>query len=422
MSTLMNKMSVLFWLRKKETFDTYGYKYIVMRVTYGGERWEHSLQIKIKPKDWDSENFCIRPGLDYLDLDRAKLEATKRKIEQIQIDFATNDVPITMSRIKFLFNGGDISYFIHGRKNPSLAIICQEFYAKNCHLVSEATLEKHRVYQKRLFEFVKHLHMQDDISIELVKLKFLDELYMYCRTKLKYGFNSTQKFISYIKAIVDYAVLHEFIPSNTIRSYKCAKYGAKKEVLFLNEEQLQKLYDFKFNNDRLNNVKELFLFQCFTGLAYVDLYTLEEKNIKFDNGQYWIIKERQKSGVTSNIPLVPESLALLNKLSFKELGQRKKTEGNFIKCLSNQKYNKYLKEVGKIIGLNFELTTHVARKTFATITLNKGNISIETVAKMLGHANTKVTQSTYSRVLNTRIEKEMSNFSFINQPLLIKAQ
>ncbi|MBL7837626.1 MAG: integrase catalytic domain-containing protein, partial [Bacteroidetes bacterium] len=189
------------------------------------------------------------------------------------------------------------------------------------------------------------------------------------------------------------------------------------ELVFLDTNQLNKIYTHDFRSEKLNRVKSLFLFQCFTGLAYIDLKTLTAEDIKHDGKQFWIIKERQKSGVTSNIPLTPEAISIFNEISFIQIDKisNKETDKDspVIKCLSNQKFNLYLKEMSRDLGIEIKLTTHVARKTFATMALNNGKVSIESVAKMLGHANTKVTQSTYTKVLNSRIENEMKNFRFI---------
>jgi len=422
MSYTNHRATLLFWLRYQKE-NKKGLVPIYCRITFDNKQWNFSSGAFIRPHQWDGVNKRALPGTEGYLVINSVLEGTQRKFEQAVFELNSFNIELSLDKIKYLYNGGKITYFTEAIVVPKLRELLREFIQYKSNLISENCLEKYEQYHKRIGEFINAKYMQKDIELDKVKLKFMDELYLHCRTKLNYSFASTNKLLAHLKSALNFAILHEYISTNYVASYRCAKYGSRKEVIFLNSEQLNKLYHLQLKSDKLERVKNLFLFQCFTGLAYIDLYTLTLANIKHENNKFWIIKERQKSGVTSNIPLTEDALMIFNKISFLPIENLSsfevdKTE-KIINCISNQKYNKYLKELGKSANLDLTLTTHVARKTFATITLNNGNVSIESVAKMLGHANTKITQSTYTRVLNTRIETEMKDFRFIDAVKLV---
>ena len=174
---------------------------------------------------------------------------------------------------------------------------------------------------------------------------------------------------------------------------------------YLTEEELSAIMNRKFTLKRLEQVRDLFVFSCFTGLAYIDVYSLRERHIRksFDE-QLWVMKKRKKTGIQSNILLLDVPKMILNK--YKD----KLPDGMVLPVLSNQKMNAYLKEIADLSGIEKNLTFHLARHTFATtVTLSKG-VPIETVSKMLGHTNMKTTQI-YARITDQKIGHDMQELS-----------
>ena len=172
---------------------------------------------------------------------------------------------------------------------------------------------------------------------------------------------------------------------------------------FLSEEELKSIMEKKLENPALEAVRDIFIFSCFTGLAYIDTANLEATNIVTKNGERWIFISRHKTGVSCNIPLLEVPQKILQKYE----GKSKK--GRLLPILSNQKMNAHLKEIADICGIKKNLTCHVARHTFATLMLNLG-VSMESVSKMLGHTNIKTTMI-YARLSIERIGKEMNQIS-----------
>ena len=177
------------------------------------------------------------------------------------------------------------------------------------------------------------------------------------------------------------------------------------ERAFLDQVEIDAIANKEFKIERLSLVRDIFLFSCYTGLAYIDVKQLTDKNIVLGiDGERWIGTHRQKTDSPSNVPLLPFAEAIL--LKYKEHPQCL-NNGLLLPVLSNQKMNSYLKEIGDVCGINKELTFHIARHTFATtITLTNG-VSIESVSKMLGHRSIKTTQH-YAKIVDKKVSEDMS--------------
>jgi site-specific recombinase XerD len=186
-----------------------------------------------------------------------------------------------------------------------------------------------------------------------------------------------------------------------------ANYKAKvKEVVreFLTEQEIQSLMEKEFVSERLELVRDIFIFSCFTGLAYIDVKQLSKDNIVLGiDGDKWINKNRQKTDTSSRIPILPTAQFIIDKYANHPVCVN---EDKLLPIFSNQKMNAYLKEIATVCGINKELTFHIARHTFATtVTLSNG-VPIETVSKMLGHTNLKTTQH-YAKILDKKISEDM---------------
>ncbi len=217
--------------------------------------------------------------------------------------------------------------------------------------------------------------------------------------------NTRRKTVQSIKAYFEYACKWELIQKNPFEFVEMPK-TAKKTLIFLTDQERERLERYSFESNSLERVKDLFLLQCYTGLAYIDLYNLitqktelvrlEEQPNDKQGFDFWITGNRQKSSSFFSVPLLPKALSIIQKHN----GIQN------VPIISNQNYNKFLKEVAKVCAIDKNITTHTARKTFGFYALNEG-VSIESVAKMLGHSNIAITQKLYAQVLNKRIGQEM---------------
>jgi site-specific recombinase XerD len=241
-------------------------------------------------------------------------------------------------------------------------------------------------------------YKKEDMPIRDVDFQFVTDYEVYLKSVCKCGHNSTVKHLRYLKQIISNALKNRYITIDPFDDYPLGYKPVKKE--FLIETEIKKLMNKKFESKRLEEVRDVFLFQIFTGLAYIDAANLTEENIIEDGfGQKWIQLTRQKSSVQANIPLLDVPLSILKKYEGLE-------KGKLLPIHTNQKMNEYLKEIAALCGIKKKLTTHTGRHSFGTIMLTKG-VSIESVSKMLGHTNITTTQI-YAKVLNQKIFSEVN--------------
>jgi site-specific recombinase XerD len=229
-----------------------------------------------------------------------------------------------------------------------------------------------------------------DIRLKKLNYKFISDYYNYLRLTENLQPNSAFKNIKYLKRIIHLALLNRWITSDPFKEFKCSYKQPNRPYLI--EQEIELLYNQKFLSDRLYKIRDIFLFQVYTGLAYSDLYHL---NIQTGvDGNKWIVIIRQKTGERIAVPILPRAMEILKRYKMR------------LPVYSNQKLNRYLKEIGTICNFNKTLTSHCGRHTFATtITLSHG-IPIESVSKMLGHASIATTQI-YARCTDLKVANDM---------------
>jgi site-specific recombinase XerD len=229
---------------------------------------------------------------------------------------------------------------------------------------------------------------------------FLSELEVYLLTTAGCNSNTTAKVMQFFKRIVIIARNNGWVHQDPFANYKI-RIG-KVDRGYLTQEEIEIIMKKEFPVKRLEQVRDIFIFSCFTGLAYVDVKNLRETNVRVSfDGNLWIMTKRQKTDVQSNIPLLDVPKQILKKY------EGTLPNGMVLPVPSNQKMNAYLKEIGDICGVCKNLTFHLARHTFATTTTLAKGVPIETVSKMLGHTNIKTTQI-YARITDNKISHDMA--------------
>ena len=223
----------------------------------------------------------------------------------------------------------------------------------------------------------------------------------YLKVEKKQAQITINKSIQRFRKPVKVAVAEGYLDKDPFMLYKTK--SAKKEVVFLSVEELKILEGYEFSQPRLEDVKNMFIFCCYTGLAYAEMSALKSKHITigFDDLK-WIRMERKKTGKFINIPLFPQALKIL-KLYEKE--------AYLLPVISNQRFNSYLKEIAAIIGIEKRLTHHTARKTFASTVLLYNNVPMEIVSELLGHSNMSITQKYYGKIVMKKVSEEVKKLN-----------
>lgn len=232
---------------------------------------------------------------------------------------------------------------------------------------------------------------------------FITDYEMYLRTECKCNENTTAKFIQALRLIVVKAKNNGWIFADPFANYKIKKKRVDRG--YLSQQEIDLIIEKVFTCQRLEQVRDVFIFCCFTGLSYIDVKQLRSKDIcsSIDDKQ-WIMTKRQKTKTSVNVPLLRIPLAILDK--YKD----KLPDDALLPVLSNQKLNAYLKEIADLCGIHKNITFHMARHTFATTTTLLNGVPIETVSKMLGHTNIETTQI-YARITNEKINSDMLGLS-----------
>jgi site-specific recombinase XerD len=265
-----------------------------------------------------------------------------------------------------------------------------------------ATLDRYNTSRDHTQAFLQWKYGLADIDIKRLNYEFVNDYEFWLKTQRNCAHNTTMKYISNLKKIVNGCIRKGWLLKDPFLGFKATKQEVEREAL--TQQELDKIHSKLFLTDRLNYVKDIFLFSCYTGLAYADVKKLKRSEIGPGiDGNHWIFTSRKKTDTQSRIPLLPPALAIIEK--YKDYPTCCDS-GHVLPVLSNQKMNAYLKEIADVCGIRKNLTFHIARHTFATTVTLCNGVPIETVSKMLGHLNLKTTQH-YAKVLDRKVSDDM---------------
>jgi site-specific recombinase XerD len=372
---------------------------IYVRLTVDGNRMEFSTKKFIDSAKWSPEMSKMKGTTEHARSLNEYLDLLKSKIFDIQMELIHHNEPLTIETFKNEFQGKK-------ERERMLIPIFQEHNRKIKELVGQeyapGTLERYETSLKHTKNFLFWKYNMTDINIEKIDHAFVMEYEFYLRSERKCANNTAVKYIKNFHKIINQCLANGWLNKDPFVNYK----AKVKEVVrdFLSEAEIEQMISKEFVSERLELVRDIFVFSCFTGLAYIDVKQLTLDNIALGiDGDKWIFKNRQKTDTASKIPLLPMAQEIIDKYAGYPVCINEK---RLLPILSNQKMNSYLKEIADVCGIKKDLTFHIARHTFATtITLSNG-VPIETVSKMLGHTNLKTTQH-YAKILDKKISNDM---------------
>ena len=392
------KISILFYgkISKKTTDNLIP---IYLRVTINGMRFETSTQRYVEISKWSSSGGKVKGNTEearslniYLDTLKSKVYFYQKEIiqsgEALTIDSFKQKWLGILEKPKMLLE----TFIQHNAQMKNL--VGSEF--------AKSTLTKYATTLEHLTAFTKWKYGASDIDVKKLSYEFVTDFEYWLKSDKNCNHNTALKYISNFRKIVNYCSKNGWLQKDPFFGFKMAKKEVVRE--YLTEEELTVMAHKQFSVDRLNQVKDIFLFSCYTGLAYVDVHKLKRSEIgKGVDGEQWIFTSRQKTETPSRIPLLPVALDIVERYS---AHPKCINEDKLLPALSNQKMNAYLKEIADICNIGKTLTFHIARHTFATtVTLSNG-VPIESVSKMLGHKSIKITQH-YAKILDRKVSDDM---------------
>ena len=401
----IESFSVLFWAQKTRKNKRNEFP-IYIRITVNGKRAELSTHCFTDEKSWDAKAQRVRQRANnaiqinsYLDMMRGKVQETYNSL------IASGDV-ITASRIKEIITGKE------NKTKPKHKTILEAFDYHNTKLEEQVkigkivpkTYTRYKITKNKVQAFMQFQYKVDDMPLPDMRLRFVTEFEHYLLTQQNLQSNTAHKYIKNLKKIMNMSVGLDWIPSNPFNNFRCSYTSPEREIL--TQEELDVIRFKKIDIPRLAEVRDVFVFCCYTGFAYSDIYNFEYDAItKGIDGEFWLSTNRQKTGTRESVPLLPVALSIIEKYR----DHKYCIEANkLLPVNSNQRYNAYLKEIADICGVKKKITSHIARHTFATTVTLANGVPIETVSSMLGHNSIRTTQI-YAKVVEKKVSEDMQN-------------
>ena len=391
---------LLFYLKKPKNFNE-GQRPVYLRITVNGISSEICTKRKCDYSDWNNTAGRMDGKSEFAKSLNSYLDVLQRKVYEARKILVENDHPVTAENIKTILLGKEISVHkymlmeVFKHHNDQMAALVGIEYAPG-------TLERYITSYKHTQSFLEWKYQVSDMDITKLNYEFISEYEFWLKSIRKCDHNTTMKYLSNFRKIVKRCLLNGWLQKDPFMGFKMPKREVERTAL--TEIELQTMASKTFSVERLTLVRDIFLFSCYSGLAYADVKKLCRTDIIIGvDGEKWINSKRQKTDVSARIPLLPAALAILDQYHNHPACV---IEGKILPVLSNQKMNSYLKEIADVCSISNNLTYHIARHTFATTVTLCNGVPIETVSKMLGHRNIKTTQH-YARILDTKISTDM---------------
>ena len=390
---------ILFYLRKNQV-NKDGKVSIMTRLSVNGEVSQFSSKLDVEPELWDVKLGKVAGNSQKSRLLNNLLDDIRTSLKNHYHEIETHEAYVTAEKVRNAFLG-------YSTKQRTLLELFKNHNEDAKKLVgiskTEATLAKYDRAYRRMGEFMKAKYKITDIALKEINHKFITDFETYLRTVSECNENTTAKFMQTFRMIVIVAKNNGWIYADPFVNYKIRLKRVDRG--YLTDQEIQKIMEKEFGSNRLEQVRDVFIFSCFTGLSYIDVKQLTADNIctSFD-GKQWIMTHRQKTNTPVNVPLLNIPLTIMKRY------EGKLPKGQLLPVLSNQKLNSYLKEIADLCDIHKNVTFHIARHTFATTTTLSKGVPIETVSKMLGHTNIQTTQI-YARITNDKISKDMQLLS-----------
>lgn len=374
---------------------------IYVRVTTNKARAEWSIQRTCDASKWITSIGRTSGTKEEAKSLNAYIDTIQGQIFEVQKEYALRKEIVTAEQVR-----AAILHTNEYEKQHKLLEVFQYHNDQFAKLVgtefSNGTYKKFKVAYNFLTAFIEWKYRKPDVYLAEINHKLITDFEYYLKTEKNQQHNTAMSNIKKLKKIVRLCVANDWLDKDPFKSYKITTKETHRN--FLLKEELETLMNKDISLQRLEQVRDIFVFSCYTGLSYSDVMLLTPHDISIGiDGEQWIFTTRIKTNTGSRIPLLPVPKKILEKYA-----SHPQVIANhaLLPKLSNQRLNSYLKEITEICGLHKELTFHCARHTFATtVTLTNG-VPIETVGKMLGHKCLRTTQI-YAKILDTKVSQDM---------------
>lgn len=381
---LEKSSGLLFFLKTPEKKQNV--RVLYLRITVDGIAKETSTKRKWDVTRWNQESErAIGTKEDARSLNHF-IESLQTRIANYKTELINLDETITAQKLIDFVKG----------KNVSKVKVLQEFDEHNSEILAlvekkeyaMGTYERYQIARSHAANYIKYKYNRDDLEFRELNFEFIKGYELYLKTVRNCSNNTALKYIANFKTIVLRAIAKDIIPRDPFKLFKSKKVKIRKKPL--STEELARLENKVFSSERLSLVRDVFVFQCYTGLAYIDAFQLKPTDIKTGiDGSLWIMSRRQKSKSETDIPLLPKAIEIMEKYKNHPLCLKR---GTVLPVKSNQKMNEYLKEIAVLCNISDTLNTHKARRTFGSTVTLKNGVPLHIVKEMMGHYSVKQTE------------------------------
>ena len=395
---MRSTFKVLFFLKRdKQKKD--GSVPVYCRITIDGKESRFGMKKNIDPKLWNvKEGKATGKSTESSEIN-ALLEKTKAGIHKIYRDIQERENAVSAEKVKNIFLGIDSKQYM-------LLKAFDEHVEEKFNLIGKRIVKStyHRYYylRIRLSEFLTEKYHLSDIPLREINYQFIRDFEMYLLTVRGNKQSTIAQYLINLKKIVELAYKNEWIFRNPFINYKIE--DEKSERGYLTQREVEVLMNWKLDK-KLERTRDVFIFCCFTGLSYIDVFKLTKEQINLSiDGQQWIMGKREKTDMDYFIPMMEIPKKILEKYKNETF-----KDGKLLPVKVSLTVNRHLKEISEICGISKHLTFHLSRHTFATLTMSKG-VSLESVSKMLGHKNIQTTQI-YAKMTTEKVGRDMAIFA-----------
>lgn len=370
-----------------------------MRITVVGIPKEVSTGRECDPSKWNSKANRVKGTTETVKIQNSYLDTLVSKVSTIHTAMIAAGGEVTAESLKLRFQGKDIKLknfldVLREHNNQMEALLGNGFKPN--------TLKGYKTSLLHICGYLEKKYRSQDIDTRKIDHAFVAGYEFFLRTTMGCSAVSAAKYMKHLRKIIKICIAHRWITDDPFAFYKIKAKAKEKE--FLTDAELRRVEGKLFKIPRLAHVRDIFIFCCYTGLSYADVKKLKWADIAEGvDGKLWIFTSREKTKTSSNIPLLPKALQIIEK--YRDYPPCVSKDA-VLPVLSNQKMNSYLKEIADLCEITKELTFHKSRHTFATSVTLANSVPIETVSKMLGHTDIKTTQH-YAKLLDNRVAVDM---------------
>ncbi len=402
---IRNTFRVLFYL-KRNARKTDGLVPMMCRITINGEKSNFSCKLNVDEKLWDVNQGKML-GKSYVAKEINNIiEKIRLSIYKTYYDIKESDGCVTAQEVKNRFLGLEQS------PQTLLSLFKQyneDYYKQVGAIKSQRSYFKYCTVYKHLQEFIKYRYTTNDIAIKELSRSFITNFELYLRTEKRHSPNTVWSYMMPFKSVVYRAINNGLLRNNPFINYHIAREETKRG--FLTNEEIKKLIDGKFKKRSYELIRDLFIFCCFSGLSWSDMYNLTPDNLQISfDGHLWLRCNRQKTGIETNIRLLDTAKRIIEK--YKGVAESNKLLP--VPCYANCRHG--IKAIAKMCGIKRNICWHQSRHSYATTICLSNGVPIETLSRLMGHTSIRTTQI-YAKIVSQKISSDMENLSKQLEPL-----